>query len=157
MRSRASSAESSLAMPTAVVTPGAPATAAAPARSDLDTLKRLFPYLWDYKWRVLAALTFMVCAKLGNVGVPLLLKSLVDAMNLKPGNVQAVLVVPAALLLGYGLLRLYIAIYRTARTGFCQGDRRCIAQDFAGSFQAPARVKSEVPSGATDWRHDAGH
>ena len=49
-----------------------------PARSDWDTLKRLFPYLWDYKWRVAAALTFMLCAKLGNVGVPLLLKNLVE-------------------------------------------------------------------------------
>ena len=36
--------------------------AAAPARgdrSDWATLRRLFPYLWEYKWRVLAALTFM--------------------------------------------------------------------------------------------------
>ena len=84
-------------------------------RSDLDTLKRLFPYLWDYKWRVLAALSFMVCAKLGNVGVPLLLKNLVDAMNLKPGNVQAMLVVPAALLLGYGLLRLSTSLFTELR------------------------------------------
>ncbi len=86
-----------------------------PVRSDLDTLKRLFPYLWDYKWRVLAALSFMVCAKLGNVGVPLLLKNLVDAMNLKAGDVQAVLVVPAALLLGYGLLRLSTSLFTELR------------------------------------------
>ena len=72
----------------------------------MHTLKRLFPYLWEYKWRVLAALAFMIGAKVANVGVPLLLKNLVDAMSLKPGDAQAVLVVPAALLLGYGLLRL---------------------------------------------------
>jgi ATP-binding cassette, subfamily B, heavy metal transporter len=111
MRSRASSADSSLAMPLA---PGA-AAPQLPVRSDLDTLKRLFPYLWDYKWRVLAALSFMVCAKLGNVGVPLLLKNLVDAMNLKAGDVQAVLVVPAALLLGYGLLRLSTSLFTELR------------------------------------------
>ena len=111
MRSRASSADSSLAMPLA---PGA-AALQLPVRSDLDTLKRLFPYLWDYKWRVLAALSFMVCAKLGNVGVPLLLKNLVDAMNLKTGDVQAVLVVPAALLLGYGLLRLSTSLFTELR------------------------------------------
>ena len=58
----------------------------------MDTLKRLFPYLWAYKWRVIAALTFMVGAKVANVGVPLLLKDLVDAMSFKPGDVQAVLV-----------------------------------------------------------------
>ncbi len=111
MRSRASSADSSVAMP---LVPGA-APLQPPARSDLDTLKRLFPYLWDYKWRVLAALSFMVCAKLGNVGVPLLLKRLVDAMNLKAGDVQAVLVVPAALLLGYGLLRLSTSLFTELR------------------------------------------
>ena len=87
----------------------------APVRSDWDTLKRLFPYLWDYKWRVLAALTFMLCAKLGNVGVPLLLKNLVDTMNLKPGDAQALLVVPAALLLGYGLLRLSTSVFTELR------------------------------------------
>ena len=48
-------------------------TAPAPARSDWATLQRLFPYLWRYKWRVMAALAFMVGAKLANVGVPLLL------------------------------------------------------------------------------------
>jgi len=87
----------------------------APVRSDWDTLKRLFPYLWDYKWRVLAALTFLLCAKLGNVGVPLLLKNLVDTMNIKPGDTQALLVVPAALLLGYGLLRLSSSLFTELR------------------------------------------
>ncbi|MGB4118064.1 MAG: ABC transporter ATP-binding protein/permease [Polaromonas sp.] len=87
----------------------------APARSDWDTLKRLFPYLWDYKWRVLAALSFMLFAKLGNVGVPLLLKNLVDTMNIKPGDTQALLVVPAALLLGYGLLRLSTSLFTELR------------------------------------------
>jgi ATP-binding cassette subfamily B protein len=87
----------------------------APARSDMDTLKRLFPYLWEYKWRVIAALSFMVGAKVANVGVPLLLKNLVDAMSYKPGDVQAVLVVPAALLLGYGLLRLSTSLFTELR------------------------------------------
>ena len=111
MRSRASSSDSSLAMPPA----SGGAAVQQPARSDLDTLKRLFPYLWDYKWRVLAALSFMICAKLGNVGVPLLLKNLVDAMNLRAGDVRAVLVVPAALLLGYGLLRLSTSLFTELR------------------------------------------
>jgi len=62
-----------------------------------------------------AALAFMVGAKLANVGVPLLLKSLVDAMSFKPGDVQAVLVVPAALLLGYGLLRLSTTLFTELR------------------------------------------
>ena len=89
--------------------------AAAPERSDTDTLKRLFPYLWEYKWRVIAALSFMVGAKMANVSVPLLLKELVDAMSFKPGDVQAVLVVPAALLLGYGALRLSTSLFTELR------------------------------------------
>jgi ATP-binding cassette subfamily B protein len=75
----------------------------------------LFPYLWAYKWRVIAALSFMVGAKVANVGVPLLLKELVDAMTLKPGDPQALLVVPAALLLGYGLLRLSTSLFTELR------------------------------------------
>ena len=100
------------------VSPLDAAAVALPERSDWDTLKRLFPYLWDYKWRVLAALSFMLFAKLGNVGVPLLLKNLVDTMNIKPGNIalgQALLVVPAALLLGYGLLRLSTSMFTELR------------------------------------------
>ncbi len=107
MRSHATTAEA----------PSAPGATPPPDinRSDWATLKRLFPYLWDYKWRVLAALTFMVGAKVANVGVPLLLKNLVDAMSFKPGDVQAVLVVPAALLVGYGLLRLSTSLFTELR------------------------------------------
>ena len=113
MRSRASAAESSLPLPS-VAAGGTPRTPA-PPRSDWATLKRLFPYLWDYKWRVVAALAFMVGAKLANVGVPLLLKNLVDTMNIKPGDAQAMLVVPAAGLLAYGLLRLSTTLFTELR------------------------------------------
>ena len=85
-------------------------------RSDWATLRRLFPYLWQYKWRVMAALAFMVGAKMANVGVPLLLKQLVDAMNPKGGiDATAMLVVPAALLLAYGLLRLSTTVFTELR------------------------------------------
>ena len=111
MRSMAPGAPTTNSANSADSAPPAPAS----ARSDWDTLKRLFPYLWDYKWRVLAALSFMLCAKLGNVGVPLLLKNLVDTMNIKPSDAQALLVVPAALLLGYGLLRLSTSLFTELR------------------------------------------
>ncbi len=75
-------------------------------KSDWDTLQRLFPYLWQYKWRVIIALAFMVGAKLTNVGVPLLLKNLVDSMSYQPGETATLLVVPVALLFAYGALRL---------------------------------------------------
>ena len=106
MRSLASTAD-------AVVTPSA--ATPEPARSDLDTLKRLFPYLWDYKWRVMAALAFMVGAKTANVGVPLLLKQLVDTMNVKATDPKALIIVPVALLFGYGLLRLSTTLFTELR------------------------------------------
>ena len=93
-----------------VPAPGKPARGA-----DWATLRRLLPYLWNYKWRVLVALVFMVAAKLANVGVPVLLKTLVDALSLKPGDPTAVLVVPAGLLLAYGLLRLSTSLFTELR------------------------------------------
>jgi ABC-type transport system involved in Fe-S cluster assembly fused permease/ATPase subunit len=114
MRSRASTADSPLPVPSPTSTGGSH-PAPAPERSDRATLKRLFPYLWEYKWRAIAALAFMVGAKLANVGVPLLLKNLVDTMNFKPGDVQAVLVVPVALLVAYGLLRLSTTLFTELR------------------------------------------
>ena len=85
------------------------------ADSDGKTLKRLLPYLLTYKWRVAAALAFMVGAKLANVSVPLLLKNLIDTMSFKPGDPVQVLVVPAALLVGYGALRLMTSAFTELR------------------------------------------
>ena len=100
------------------------AGAAAAPTSDWKTLGRLLPYLWQYRWRVAAALAFMVCAKLANIGVPLLLKELVDALTPKPGEsmvpglppgAEAFLVVPVGLLLAYGLLRLSTTLFTELR------------------------------------------
>ena len=93
----------------------APAGQHVKQRPDSETLKRLLPYLWQYKWRVLAALTFMVGAKLANVGVPLLLKELIDAMSFKPNDPMAVIVVPVSLLLVYGVLRLSVSAFTELR------------------------------------------
>ncbi|MBX3601959.1 MAG: ABC transporter ATP-binding protein/permease [Rubrivivax sp.] len=87
----------------------------APPRSDWGTLAKLLPYLWTYRWRVGAALVFMLAAKGANVSVPLLLKELVDALAFKPGDVAAVLVVPAGLLVAYGLLRLSTTVFTELR------------------------------------------
>ena len=86
-----------------------------PESNDGRTLKRLLPYLWAYKWRVLAALVLMVGAKVANVGVPVLLKHVVDALNIQPGSAQALLVVPVGLLLAYGGLRLLTSVFGELR------------------------------------------
>ena len=110
MRSHSSSRYSGTTLP---MVSGQGATA---ARSDWATLQRLFPYLWQYKWRVIAALAFMVGAKLANVSVPLLLKELVDTMNPKGAiGAEALLVVPLGLLVAYGLLRLSTTLFAELR------------------------------------------
>ncbi len=93
-----------------------PPAAGAPARrSDWGTLARLLPYLWRYRWRVGIALAFLVAAKVANVGVPVLLKNLVDAMSVKPGDPAALLVVPVGLVVAYGLLRLSTSLFTELR------------------------------------------
>ena len=91
-----------------------PATAGVP-RSDWQTLRKLLPYLWQYRWRVGLALSFLLAAKGANVSVPLLLKHLVDALVLKPGDPRALLVVPVALLLAYAGLRLSTSLFTELR------------------------------------------
>ena len=71
----------------------------------------LLPYLWEYRWRVVIALVLLVAAKLANVGVPLVLKEVVDALD----PTQAVLAVPLALLVAYGLLRLSTTLFGELR------------------------------------------
>jgi ABC-type transport system involved in Fe-S cluster assembly fused permease/ATPase subunit len=95
--------------------PAPPGEAPAVRRSDWATLKKLLPYVWQWRWRVGVALSFLIAAKLANVGVPLVLKQLVDALSLKPGDPAAVLAVPVALLLAYGALRLSITAFTELR------------------------------------------
>lgn len=120
-------------------------TAPAPApgqkgRSDWVTLQRLLPYLWRYKWRVILALSFMVGAKAANVSVPLLLKKLVDAMNIAPGSAQALLVVPVGLLVAYGLLRFCTSLFTELRelvfAKATEGATRSIALEVFGHLHA---------------------
>ena len=97
--------------------PAAPVQAAPSAapRSEWGALRKLAPYVWQWRWRVLLALGFLVAAKVANVGVPLVLKQLVDALDLKPGDPQALLVVPVALLLAYGALRISVTLFTEMR------------------------------------------
>ena len=95
----------------ALATPAAPGA----ARSDWQTLAKLLPYLWQYRWRVAAAVGFLLLAKVANVSVPVLLKHLVDALNLQPGDARALLVVPVGLLLAYAGLRLSTSLFTELR------------------------------------------
>lgn len=87
-------------------------------RDDWTTLKTLLPYLLEWKWRVLLALVSLVAAKMANVGVPLVLKQLIDKLAPMPGNPAYALVVPVGLLIAYGLLRLSATVFTELREFF---------------------------------------
>ena len=80
-------------------------------RGDWQTIRTLLPYLWGYRGRIFAALACLVLAKLANVGVPMLMKSIVDSLDPR----IAVLTVPLALLVAYGLLRLSTTVFTELR------------------------------------------
>ena len=101
--------------PNTLPAPDANAASSTPARSDMATLKTLFPYLWVYKWRVMLALGCLIGAKLANVGVPVVMKKLIDAMSISPSHPQAMLVLPLSALVAYGLLRLSTTLFTELR------------------------------------------
>lgn len=79
--------------------------------NNLRTIAALLPYLWEFKGRVILALSLLVLAKLANVSVPLVLKEIVDALN----QPNAILVLPAFLLISYGALRLCSTLFGELR------------------------------------------
>ncbi|KAF1055867.1 MAG: ATM1-type heavy metal exporter [Burkholderia gladioli] len=58
-----------------------PAPAAAGPRNDWQTIRSLLPYLTTYKARVLLALSCLIGAKLANLGVPIVMKRIVDGLT----------------------------------------------------------------------------
>ncbi len=81
-------------------------------RRDAHNLRAMLPYLWEFRGRALLALACLVLAKVANVGVPLLLKDIIDAFEQAQGQV---LVLPVTLLLAYGLLKLSAALFNELR------------------------------------------
>jgi len=80
-------------------------------RDDWKTLRSLFPYLMEFKWRVIIAMSLLIFSKLANVSVPLVLKEIIDAMD----ATKTVLVVPVFLIVGYGVLRLFSTLFGELR------------------------------------------
>ena len=80
-------------------------------RNDWAVIRSLLPYLWEYKWRVGLALAFLTSAKLANVGVPLVMKEIIDSLDRQ----QALLALPLALLAMYGFLRLSTTLFAELR------------------------------------------
>jgi ATP-binding cassette subfamily B protein len=80
-------------------------------RNDWKTIRSLLPYLWEFKGRVIGALALLIMAKVANVGVPLILKEIIDALD----GPRALLALPVLLLAGYGALRLCSTLFGELR------------------------------------------
>ena len=80
-------------------------------RGDFGVLRKLIPYLWEFRGRVLLAIAFLVTAKLANITVPIVMKRIVDGLS---GD-RAVLAVPVALLMAYAILRLSSTVFNELR------------------------------------------
>jgi len=80
-------------------------------RKDWRNLKRLFPFVWEFKGRVLIALVCMVLSKLAVVGMPLVLRDIIDGLDSENGT----LVLPVVLLLVYGALRMTSSLFNELR------------------------------------------
>ncbi|MEB4592202.1 ABC transporter ATP-binding protein/permease [Candidatus Thiothrix sp. Deng01] len=81
-------------------------------RRDWHNLKSMLPFLWEYRGRALFALACLILSKVATVGVPVVLKDIVDLLQGKP---QQALVLPVVLLLGYGALRLSSSLFNELR------------------------------------------
>ena len=81
------------------------------ARGDFSIVRRLLPYLWNHRWRIGLALVFLVLGRVANITVPLALKAIVDRLE----SAEALIVVPVALLVAYGLLRFGSILFNELR------------------------------------------
>ncbi len=75
------------------------------------TLRTLFPYLWRYRLRVVAAMACLIGAKVTNVSVPLIFKEMIDSLSLTEQR----LALPILLLILYGVLRFSTSLFTELR------------------------------------------
>ena len=86
-----------------------------PQRGDWRVIRDLLPYLLEYRFRVIVALSCLVAAKVANLGIPILMKELIDSLNVKTSSPQALLVVPLGIIIAYGLLRISASLFTELR------------------------------------------
>ena len=107
-------------------------------RRDLRAIRSLLPYLWpkrapELRARVVLALVFLVIAKLATVYVPILYKRAIDVLTPEAG---AAIVVPVALIVAYGLVRVMSAGFSELRDAvFARVGQRAIRQVALETFR----------------------
>ncbi len=117
-------------------------------RNDLSVLKSLLPYVWQFKYRVIAALACLVAAKVASVILPIFLKDIVDQLSV-PATLMAL---PVAALLGYGFARLASSVFGELRDALfarvTQGSvRRIATQLFSHLFSLSLRFHMDRQTG----------
>jgi len=78
-------------------------------------IRDLLPYLLEYRFRVIIALSCLIAAKVVNLGIPIVMKELIDSLDIKASSPQALLVVPLGIILAYGLLRISASLFTELR------------------------------------------
>ena len=86
-----------------------------PQRGDWRVIRDLLPYLLEYRFRVMIALSCLVAAKVANLGIPIVMKELIDSLDIKASSPQALLAVPLGIILAYGLLRISASLFTELR------------------------------------------
>ena len=84
-------------------------------RTDWRVVGDLLPYLLAYKTRVVLAIACLIAAKFANLGIPVLLKQLIDALDVRNSVPTSLLVVPVGIIVGYGLLRFSASLFSELR------------------------------------------
>lgn len=108
-------------------------------REDARTIQTLAPYLWpadniELRVRVVVALVLLVASKVTTVSVPVILKHAVDALSMDTAD--AVVAVPIALLVAYGLARTFALAFRELQGAvFTKVAERAIRQAALKTFQ----------------------
>ena len=86
-----------------------------PQRGDWRVIRDLLPYLLEYRFRVMIALSCLVAAKVANLGIPIVMKELIDSLDIKASSPQALLALPLGIILAYGLLRISASLFTELR------------------------------------------
>jgi len=86
-----------------------------PQRGDWRVIRDLLPYLLEYRFRVIIALSCLIAAKVANLGIPIVMKELIDSLDIKSSSPQALLVVPLGIIMAYGLLRISASLFTELR------------------------------------------
>jgi len=98
--------------------------------------KMLVPYLFEFKNRILLAISCLVLAKVASVVIPFILKHIVDSFDTQINGPTALIVAPIGLVAAYGLARFMNVVFNEIRdTLFGRVTERTIRRIGLQTFQ----------------------